>query len=112
MAKMGNAAGQDKDVPGSVEISQPVEGKEDDAERVSQAAGAHPRDAMPADGLDQRTNGKDGKPTLEEVDERRSHFKTPHGETLEDDAGNGQRPLDAEDGPAQRTAQGDQGEGV
>lgn len=109
--EVGDAAGEDKDMPGGMKVFEPVEGEKDDTEGVGESAGAHPGDAVPADGVDEGTNGKDGEPSLEEVYEGRGHFKTADGEAFEDDAGDGQGPLDAEDGPAERAVQRDEGEG-
>ena len=66
---------------------------------------------MPAESVNERHHRDHHKPALPQVNQRRCHLEAPHGKALEDDSGDGQRPLDAKDGPAQRAAQRNQAEG-
>ena len=66
---------------------------------------------MPADGMEQRAGRKDDKPALKQVDQRRSHGKAADSETLEDDPGDRQCPLNAEQRPAHWSTQRDQRKG-
>ncbi len=113
---MGDAAGEDEDVPGGVEVAAAVEGEEDDAQRVGEAACAQPGEAVPANGVDSGTDREDDEPSLQKIDHGRENGEPPlleplHGEALEEDAGDGQRPLHREDRPAQRATQRDEREG-
>ena len=60
--------------------------------------------------MEQRHSYDDHEPTLKQVDQCRRHFKLAHGKALEDDSGDGQRPLDAEDRPTHRPMQRDERE--
>jgi len=61
---VGHTAGQHKQVPEGVEVTQPVEGEKDDAQRLSQASGAHPQQAVPAERVNQRPHGNYCQPAL------------------------------------------------
>src|ERR1035441_7144853 len=51
---VGHAAGQHEQMPKGMKVVQPVQGKKDDAQRVSHASGTHPHQAGPAEGGEQR----------------------------------------------------------
>ena len=94
-----------------MEVAQAVECEEDDAQRVGEAARAQPQQPMPAESVNERHHRDDHEPALPQVDQRRGHREAVHGKALEDDPGDGQRPLDTEDRPAERPVQRNQAEG-
>src|ERR1035437_605178 len=102
---VGNAAGQHKEGPRGMEVAQPVQREEDDAQRVRHAARAQPHHPVPADGVHQRCHRNHHKPALRQVNQRRSHLEPVNGKAFEDHPGHGQRPHNAEERPAHRPAQ-------
>ena len=106
-----DAASQHKQVPGGVEVAQPVVGEEENAQRVSHAARAQPHYSVPADGALERRHRDHDHPALRQINQRRCPLEAVHGKALEDYAGHGQRPLEAKERPAERPAQRDQREG-
>ena len=107
---MSDAAGQDKQVPESMEVAPPVHGEKDNPRRVRYSASAHPCQAVPAERVEERLHRDDSNPSLRKVDQRRCHLILANMEALEDHPEDGQPPFEAKDRPAQRPAQRDQAE--
>src|SRR6185503_17359569 len=68
---VGDAAGQNEDVPGGVEVANAIECEKYDAERVSNSSCGKPRNTMPANRVNQRSRNEDDEPALEQVNQRR-----------------------------------------
>ena len=66
---VGDAAGEDEEVPGGVEVAETVEGEEGDAQCVSESSGAEPEQPMPADCVEEGSDCEEDEPALKEVDQ-------------------------------------------
>ena len=106
---MGDAAGEDEDVPGGVEVANPVERKEDHAQRVGHAAGGQPEHGVPANGVEKSAGDKNYQPSLEEIHEGGSDSEAVDHEAFEDHTSHGESPDRGKECPAHRAAQRDEG---
>lgn len=112
---MGHAAGQDKYVPGGVEVAAGVECEKDDSQRVSEPAGSQPGDSLDAKLMQKRPDCENNEPALKQIDKRREDGETAglkplHGNALGEHTGEGEHPLDSKHRPAEGSAQGDERE--
>lgn len=108
---VAGAASNHEEMPDGVVVAQPVPGVEDDAQGVAEATGDEPGDACGAHCADQRTDRKDGEPTHQDIESGGPPgvaFFAHAG--LKDDSGDREKPDAAEQRPAPRAAQGDEGE--
>jgi hypothetical protein len=97
---MRNAAGQDENVPRRMKISDPVQGKENNAERVGDPSGAEPHHPVRANRVHERPRCKNDQPSLEQIHRDRRCRKPLNGKAFEKDAGNRQRPHDCKQRPS------------
>lgn len=107
---MRRAAGEHKEMPRSVKVSDAVKGKENNAERIGQPSGGEPAGRVPADSVDERPRDKDYQPALKKID-RRGQEREPaagellHGNALGQHSGNGESPNHRKKHPAQPSMQ-------
>jgi len=107
---VSDAAGKHKNVPDRVEVAKPVEGEEEYAEGIREAACDDPTHAFPADCERKGPHRQDYEPSLKQINDGRGDGEPADGQALEDNARDGGRPHDREKNPADRPAQCDQSE--
>ena len=66
---MGSAAGENEDMPRSMEVGDTVKGKEENAKGIGKASGGQPRETVKRNGLEQGAGGEDNEPALKEIDQ-------------------------------------------
>jgi len=93
---MCDAPRQHAQMPYPMEVGHTIEGEEQNAHRVRNAARSKPQYAVPGNSLQQRTHGKDDQPAHSQINDGGGYFKSSDGEAFEDYTGDGERPYDGE----------------
>lgn len=108
---LANAAAQHEQMPHRVHVMDLVQRVKGHAARIQHAARRQQDDAAQGQALHQRLDGENDHPSHGQVTHHGDFAELFHIDGVEHDAHDGRRPHHAEQRPAQRAPQGDEGKG-